>query len=443
MTDESRTNHDLEGTPARGLATATLGFAAGLTTIVFYGVAGPEFKEALGLSGAMLGLLLSSPHLTKALLRVPFGAWVDQVGGRKPFLVLLGLTLVGMGALAVLLLAYYPHRFDMRLFPVLVVCGLLAGAGGATFSVGVPKTSFWYPTDKQGYALGVYAGAGNVSPGLINYLMPVLILAWGLPGAYLTWFLLVLAASVAYAIMGVDAYYFQLIRKGIDDVDAREVARAAGQDVFPNGNSRESLKMSARNPRTWVLVFLYTVSFGGGFTALAAWFPTYFNLFHAEDIATAGLLAGIFTVYGSLIRIPGGALSDRWGGEKVTISGFAIMLVGSAILTMSTSIVLACVGMMVLATGMGVANAGIFGLVPKYVPDAVGGASGWIGGVGGAGTLIVLPLLGVFVDVMGPIGYARGFSVFVVMSAVCMLVAFRLKRTAGKAASSSLGTDAH
>jgi len=85
MTDESTTNHDLEGTPARGLATATLGFAAGLTTIVFYGVAGPEFKEALGLSGAMLGLLLSSPHLTKALLRVPFGAWVDQVGGRKPF----------------------------------------------------------------------------------------------------------------------------------------------------------------------------------------------------------------------------------------------------------------------------------------------------------------------------------------------------------------------
>lgn len=434
----NRTNktevHKLRGTPSRGLATATLGFAAGLTTIVFYGVAGPEFKEALGLSGSMLGLLLATPHLTKALLRIPFGAWVDQVGGRKPFLILLALTLVGMGPLVGLLFAYYPDEFDMRLFPALVACGLLAGAGSATFSVGVPKTSFWYPADKQGYALGVYAGTGNVSPGLINYLVPLLILEWGLPGAYLTWFLVVLVATVAYAVLGVDAYYFQLIRQGVDDGGARELARAAGQDVFPSGNLRESLRTSARNPRTWLLVFLYTVSFGGGFTALAAWFPTYFSLFHAVDIATAGLLAGIFTVYGSVIRIPGGILSDRWGGENVVTSGFTIMLVGSGILTMSSSIVLAGIGMMVLATGMGVANAGIFRLVPKYVPDAVGGASGWIGGVGGAGTLFVLPILGTFVDAMGPIGYARGFIVFVILSAVCMLMAFILRRGAATTA---------
>lgn len=241
--------HELRGTPARGLGTATLGFAAGLTTIVFYGVAGPVFKEALGLSGAMLGLLLSSPHLSKALLRIVFGAWVDEAGGKKPMLILLGLTLVGMGGLVVLLFAYYPNDFDMQLFPLLLVCGLLAGSGGATFSVSIPMTSFWYPGRKQGYSLGFVAGVGNISPGLINYVMPLLIVAWGLSGAYLFWFLLVFAAAIIFAVLGVDAYYFQLIRKGVDQDQAREIARAEGQDVFPSGSGRHRARPRWRAAR--------------------------------------------------------------------------------------------------------------------------------------------------------------------------------------------------
>src|SRR5690606_24712769 len=85
------------------------------------------------------------------------------------------------------------------------------------------------------------------------------------------------------------------------------------------------------------------------------------------------------------------------------------------------------IGMLITGTGMGVANAAVFGLVPKYVPDAVGGASGWIGGVGGAGTLIIIPVLGLFVDSYGQIGYARGFIVFVVLSVLCALISFGLK----------------
>ncbi len=430
---KDRTEHrdkepGLRGSPTQGLSTATLGFAAGLTTIVFYGVAGPQFKERLGLSGAMLGMLLSSPHLTKALLRIVFGAWADELGGKRPLLILLITTLTGMGGL-LFVLHVYGDALNMAAFPILIVCGLLAGAGGATFSVGIPMTSFWYPAKRQGYSLGVVAGAGNISPGLMNYVMPLLILTWGLAGAYLFWFLLVFLATAVFAVFGIDAYYFQLKQRGVNEEKAREIARAAGQEVFPAGNGKESLKVSARNPRTWVLVLLYTVSFGGGFTALAAWLPTYFILFHAVDVATAGLLAGVFTVYGSLTRIPGGILSDRWGGERVTTMGFAIMLLGSTVSMMSYSVVPGCVGTMILATGMGLANAGIFGLVPKYVPRAVGGASGWIGGVGGLGTLIVLPLLGTFVDQMGSTGYAQGFIIFVILSAACMIVGFLLNRS--------------
>lgn len=419
--------HGLKGTPKTGLWTSTLGLFAGLTSIVFYGVAGPEFKESLELSGALLGLLLSSPHLSKALLRIPFGAWVDEVGGRKPFLILLGLTIVGMAGLVSILFFTYPDNFDASLFPVLLFFGFLGGAGGATFSVGIPKTSYWFPAHKQGYALGFYAGIGNIGPGIFNFLMPVLIGIWGLTGAYSTWLVFLIIATAIYWYYAEDAYYFQLVNNGVEQKKARGISEDLGQEFFPSGGTWQSLKDSALNYRTWALVFLYTISFGGGFTALTAWFPTYWNLFHGASLVTAGLMAALFTIYGSLIRVPGGSFSDRFGGENIAMLSFTTMAVGGAVLTLTANFEMAFLGMMILGTGMGVANAAVFELVPKYVPNAVGGASGWIGGIGGAGTMIILPILGMFVDVYGQIGYARGFMVFIILSAICAGISYALK----------------
>ena len=424
---QSADEHGVTGNPRRGLVMATLGFFAGLTTIVFYGAAGPVFEEHLALSGIFHGLLLASPHLSKAVLRIPFGAWVDEVGGKKPMLILLTLTIVGAVGLVVTLFLTYPENFDMRLYPLLVLFGLLAGAGGATFSVGITQTSYWYPSEKQGFAMGAFAGAGNIGPGMIVYVLPVLIAAWGLTMAYGAWLAFVVVVTVVYALYAVDPYYFQLLKKGNDEDEAERIADDLGQDIFPSGNVWDSLRQSASIRRTWVLVFLYTVSFGGGFTSLSAWFPTYWDLFHGFDLSTAGLLAGIFIVYGSLIRIPGGSISDRFGGENVAIASFAVMAVGAAVMTVAAEFWPAFVGMMVLGTGMGIANAAVFELVPKFVPEAVGGASGWISGIGGGGTLVILPVLGYFVDFFGQIGYARGFSLFVVLSVICSGIAFVLK----------------
>lgn len=419
--------HDLTGSPQLGLWTSTLGLFAGLTTIVLYGVAGPLFKESLGLSAALLGVLLSSPHLSKAFLRIPFGAWVDEVGGKKPFLILLGCSIIGLAGVTGILFFHYPDEFNSGLFPLLLFFGFLGGAGGATFSVGIPKTSYWFPKHQQGYALGVYAGVGNIGPGVFNYVIPLLIGVWGLTGAYFGWLLFLIIATAIYASFASDSYYFQLVKKNVDQARARKISKELGQDIFPSAGTWESLKKSALNYRTWVLVFLYTISFGGGFTALTAWFPTYWSIFHGVDLMTAGSIAAIFTIYGSLIRVPGGKLSDRYGGENMAIISFSVMALGAVILTISTASYAAFFGMMILGTGMGVANAAVFELVPKYIPDAVGGASGWIGGIGGTGTLVIIPVLGLFADVYGQIGYARGFIVFIVLSAICAGISYVLK----------------
>lgn len=417
----------LSGTPIRGLVLATVGFFAGLTTIVFYGAAGPVLEEHLALTGILHGLLLASPHLSKAVLRIPFGAWVDDVGGHKPMLLLLGASILGTGGLVITLLVTYPHAFDMNLYPLLVGFGLLAGAGGATFSVGISETSYWYPTDRQGFALGAFAGIGNISPGLVVFVFPLLIAAWGLTTAYSVWLVFLVIVGGLYMLLAVNPYYFQLRERGLESEPARERATELGQELFPTGSTWDSLKTSASNRRTWLLVLLYTVSFGGGFTSLSAWFPTYWTLFHDTGLVTGGLLAGLFIVYGALIRVPAGSVSDRLGGANVAIVSFAVMAAGGLLMTFAASFWPAFVGMLVLGTGMGIANAAVFEMVPRLIPDAVGGASGWISGIGGAGTLIILPVLGTFVDVYGAIGYARGFVVFAVLSAICVTIAVALR----------------
>ena len=69
---------------------------------------------------------------------------------------------------------------------------------------------------------------------------------------------------------------------------------------------------------------------------------------------------------------------------------------------------------------MGVGNAAVFKMVPKYVPQAVGGAAGLVGGLGALGGFIIPPFLGAVVDALGTQGYAGGFFAYVVLAAMAI-----------------------
>jgi NNP family nitrate/nitrite transporter-like MFS transporter len=89
----------VKGTPKTGLLGTTLGFFFGFAAVSLYGPTAIKFKEAMNLSPALIGLLVAIPSLSGSLLRIPFGAWVDTTGGRKPFLVLLIASLLVLEAL--------------------------------------------------------------------------------------------------------------------------------------------------------------------------------------------------------------------------------------------------------------------------------------------------------------------------------------------------------
>ncbi len=423
---ELRQRYDLRGTPAGGLAMATWGFFAGFAAVALYGPAAHSFQSSMHASGLLIGLLVAAPQLTGSLLRIPFGAWVDKGGGRLPMLTLFGISLVGMWGLAFIL--YHVREIDMTLYPVILVLGFMSGCGVASFSVGVPQVSYWYPQSRQGTVLGIYGGIGNLAPGIFTLLLPFAVATWGIAISYMAWFVFLLVGAIVYAWLARDAYFFQMRKWGANIEEAKTVARQCGQELFPKEAVWHALGVAAEEQRTWGLVFLYFVSFGG-FLALTVWFPTYWvNLHHIEP-KMAGILGGLgFSLLAALIRIYGGVLSEKLGGERVALGSFVTVLVGAVLLTWVTQFAVALIGEFLIAIGMGIANAAVFKMVPKYVPEAVGGASGWVGGLGAIGGFLLPPILGSFVDILGSGGYAGGFFAYVILALAAIAVSFGFVR---------------
>lgn len=415
-------NLNLKGNPNRGLIGATLGFFIGFAAVSLYGPTSAVFKEAfVNLNPVLLALLIAAPNLSGSLLRIPFSAWVDTTGGRKPLIVLLLLSIIGMGGLYVVL-AFFSDNLNQYYY-LLFALGLLSGCGIATFSVGVSQASYWFPKSKQGVALGLYGGIGNLAPGIFALLIPNLALPLlGLPGSYLAWLIFLIVGTIVYIKIGQNAWYFQLLDKGINKDEAKEIAsKEYGQELFPKGKASETLLISAKSWKTWALVFIYFTTFGG-FLALTGWFPNYWMTYFGLNMKIAGLLTAFYSILTSLTRVYGGKLADKKGGEITTIVSLGIALVGAICMTFASTMTLAIIGIILLAIGMGIANAAVFKIVPNAVPEAMGGASGWIGGLGALGGFLIPPVMASFLNRSGFAGYSQGFSVFIVLIIIAIVV---------------------
>jgi NNP family nitrate/nitrite transporter-like MFS transporter len=418
----------VKGTPRLGLTGATLGFFVGFGAVALFGPTAVRFRDAMELSPMAVAFLVAMPALSGSLLRIPFSAWVDTTGGRKPFLVLLALSAIGMAGVWFVVATRYPNNLTPSLYPLLLVLGLLCGCGIATFSVGISQVSYWFPQQRQGTALAIYAGVGNLAPGLFSLLMPIAIATLGLAGAYMAWLVFLAAGIGLYAFIGRNAWYFQLRQAGVAPEDAQRQARALGQELFPAGTTIDTLKISARAWQTWALVAIYFTTFGG-FVALTAWLPTYWSSAFGVSVITAGLLTAMYSLLASSVRIAGGVMADhlREGGYNTGILAVFILLAGALLMTTAREFELAIPGVILLAVGMGICNAAVFKIVPQVVPHAIGGTAGWIGGIGAFGGFLIPPAMAFAVSDLGPRGYSIGFVVFVFLALTSLAVTWMLK----------------
>jgi len=416
----------IQGTRNQTLFLATLGFFGGFAGVAVFGPLVPRFKDLLDLSPLAAALLASMPNLTGSLLRIPFGAAVDRYGGKRPFLTLLSITLVGMAGLLWLLHGAYPAHMAGT-YPALLALAVLIGCGIATFSVGVGQVSYWFPKREQGGALGIYGGLGNLSPGLSTLLLPLAVAGMGMFAGYGIWLGVLLAIVLVYAVFIHDAPVFQLRARGVTP-DPATLANLGGGESIPSGTAKAGLVAAARVPATWALVGFYFLSFGG-FMALTAWLPTYWHAMYGASLRQAGVFAAVFSLLTALVRVAGGIASDRLPIRFALIGNFTLMLAGLIAVAFSHVFAISLLATIAIAVGMGLQNAIVFKLLPIYVPSAVGGAAGWVGGLGALGGFVLPPAMGIATALIGgPGAYARGFLPMAALVLIAMPFVFALDR---------------
>ncbi len=117
-------------------------------------------------------------------------------------------------------------------YALLMLFGAVAGTGISTFASGIAYVSYWFPQKRQGFALGAFAGFGNAAPGIFTAILPYALASLGLVGAYTAWLVFLVVMTVIFAVIGYDAYYFQLVRRVSRD-NAVGMAKELGEELIP------------------------------------------------------------------------------------------------------------------------------------------------------------------------------------------------------------------
>ncbi len=238
---------------------------------------------------AEAGWLIGIPVLTGSLFRLPAGMLTDRYGGRVVFTALLLIAAVPMYLLGEAQ-GYWEYMLASAGF----------GLAGASFSVGIAYTSIVFSRQRQGLALGIF-GAGNAGAALTSIAAPALLLWFGTSGdAMESWRML---PRVYAGMLAATAVIFLVI------TEHRVVEHAKTLTL------RQRLAPLA-SIRVWRFGLYYFVVFGG-FVALAQWLIPYYVSAYSMSLATAGLMAAIFSFPSGVIRALGGWLSDRFGGRAV------------------------------------------------------------------------------------------------------------------------------
>src|SRR5262245_56226207 len=254
------------GDQRRALWLSTIAFTVCFAVWTIFSIIGVQIKTDLGLTDTQFGLLVGTPILTGSLIRLMLGIWADQYGGRIVY------TAVMLSAAVATWLLTFAYDY-----PTFLLAALGVGIAGGSFAVGVAYVSRWYPTGRQGTALGVF-GAGNVGAAVTKFLAPFVMVAYGWQAVANIW-------AAAIAVMGV---VFWFASKDDPQLEAR---RRAGLKPEPLSAMLAPLK----NVQVWRFSLYYFFVFGA-FVALSLWLPRYLIGVYGLDIATAGIIGAAYSV---------------------------------------------------------------------------------------------------------------------------------------------------
>jgi len=334
----------------------------------------------LDLNAGQKGLMVATPILAGALLRVVNGVLISHWKARRIGIVMQLVVIAG------LLISW---KYGLHSFSQMLALGAVLGVAGASFAIALPMVSYWYPPEQQGIVLGL-TGAGNSGTVFASLFAPGLAVAFG-------WHNIIgFAAAPLSAVL----LFFLIAAKDSPKSPPRKTVADYGRLL--------------RKPDAWWLMFFYSVSFGG-FVGFSSFLPIYFNDHYNLSAVNAGYFTAGCVFAGSFARPFGGAIADRFGGTR-TLSVIYTVVAGLLLIiaqgTLPAASALGAVIFMMAALGMG--NGAVFQLLPQRFAREVGIMTGLAGMTGGVGGFYLAASLGYAKQFAG--SYGPGFTLFAVLA---------------------------
>ncbi len=347
----------------------------------------PSMAGRLQLADWQVGVVLGLPMLLGSIGRIPFGILADRVGGGAVFIGILGFALIPT------VLMPFANSFWQVIFGSLMI-----GLPLAVFSVGVSFVSNWYPSHRQGTALGIL-GIGNIGASLTLFEAPRLARRFGYAWGF--WAFAILTAACLLVVI--------LFCRNAPE---RPSAQKPGLRDFVQ---------PLKGRTAWILSLFYFLCFGG-LLAMRSYLPQFLTLsFHLLK-TDAGMRAAGFGVLATCLRPAGGWLADRIGGRKILLVAFPAVAV-LALFMAWPGMVMFTLGALGIAICIGMGNGAIFKIVAHRFKGRVGTVTGLVGAVGAIGGFFPPLVLGLIRQHTGT--FTLGFVFLSAFALGCFVVCYR------------------
>ena len=260
--------------------------------------------------------LAALPGISGAVLRIFYSFMVPIFGGR------LWTTLATWSLMIPAVGIGYAVQNPNTPYFLFLALALLCGFGGGNFASSMSNISFFFPRSEKGNALALNAGLGNLGVSVVQFVVPIIItvgvFGWfggdptmvkGPAGSAPLWLQNAGFIWVPFIAASAFAAWF-----GMNDIASAKASFSEQAVIF-------------QRKHNWLMCWLYTGTFGS-FIGYSAGFPllakTQFPAVDALPFVFLGPLVG------ALSRSATGWISDRWGGARVTIVVFLMMMAGVA-----------------------------------------------------------------------------------------------------------------
>ncbi|EBA1271621.1 NarK family nitrate/nitrite MFS transporter [Salmonella enterica] len=283
--------------------------------MLFNAVAVNLNKIGFNFTTDQLFLLTALPSLSGAILRVPYSFMVPLFGGRKWTVLSTVILIIPCAWLG------FAVQNPATPFGVFMLIALLCGFAGANFASSMGNISFFFPKARQGSALGINGGLGNLGVSVMQLIAPLVI------------FLPIFTFLGVRGVPQPDGSLLALTNAAWIWVPLLAVATLAAwfgmNDIGSSKASVVSQLPVLKRLHLWLLSLLYLATFGSfiGFSAgFAMLAKTQFPDVNILQLAFFGPFIG------ALARSAGGVISDKFGGVRVTLINFIFMALFTALL---------------------------------------------------------------------------------------------------------------